>query len=127
LRPAEKDAKPAATSFEQVAASRVERIVAGPDGTFAVGYGNGMIGLWNLEDGSRLSADQLHGRVVHLDMEGGNLYAATDLGDFLVLNLQVFYRDYCDLVREVWADIPIVWSQGRALSATSAGHRCDAG
>jgi WD40 repeat protein len=127
LRPAEKDAKPAATSFEQVAAARVERIVAGPDGTFAVGYGNGMIGLWNLEDGSRLSADQLHGRVVHLDMEGGNLYVATDLGDFLVLNLQVFYRDYCDLVREVWADIPIVWSQGRALSATSAGHRCDAG
>jgi hypothetical protein len=125
LTAVEEEAPEAATSFERVAASRVETITAGPKGTIAVGYANGTMGLWNVLDGSRLTAANLHGRIVHLDVEDGHLYAATDLGDSLTLSLEAFYRDYCDLLQQVWSKTPVVWQQGRALESEVGKHRCN--
>jgi len=111
--------------FERTPSARPARIVTGPVGTVAVGYANGVVGLWSRRDGSRVAAAQLHGAVVHLLLGGDRLYAATDLGDHLVWDLGVFHRDYCDLLREVWREVPIVWQVGRAqVQPPPPGHRC---
>ncbi|HEY3449803.1 MAG TPA: protein kinase, partial [Myxococcales bacterium] len=64
--------------FEDVPASAVERLVSGPMGTLAAGYANGMVGVWDAANGTRLHVEQLHGPVAHLTLAGQTLYAATE-------------------------------------------------
>ena len=115
----------AARSFEQVPASPVLRIVPGPADTLFVGYGNGLLGMWSQRDGTQLDRTMLHGPIVHLRVEGQKLYAATELGRFLVRDLSVFFVDHCTLLREVWDRVPVLWQQGQALEQPPpARHRC---
>jgi len=115
-------------SFEAVPAAAPTRIVGGPAGTIAVGYANGLVGLWNLGDGTRLASERLHGSVAYLKVSGERLYAASDLGQHLSWDLSTFGRDYCTLMHEVWSSVPVVWSAGRATAKGQGGtHRCKAG
>ena len=101
------------------------RILAGPLNTVVVGYANGLVGLWDTRDGKRLAHARLHGPVVHLQLEDQMLFAATDLGHHLQWDLSVFSRDYCTLLREVWHEVPVVWSSGRPVAAPPPiKHRC---
>jgi len=83
--------------------------------TLIVGFANGVVGIWDLNDGSRLVHTRLYGAVVHLLIENNELYVATDLGRYLVWDLKVFYRDYCQLLRKVWKQVAVVWKDGRAV------------
>ena len=106
-------------------ASAVVRLREGPAGSLVVGFANGLFGIWSLETGARLHEVQLHGSVVHLVLHDQRLYAASELGQYAVLDLEVFYRDYCTLLREVWSTVPVVWAQGRPRRrAPPAHHRC---
>ena len=40
------------------------------------------------------------------------LYAASDLGDYLIWDLQHFYDDYCSLMRSVWDDVDVALESG---------------
>ncbi len=112
-------------SFEAVPYSPPERIVAGPTNTIVVGYADGTLGLWNLNDGTRLAYSRLHGRVQHILIEKGRLYAATDLGSHVVWDLSTFDQPYCQLLRQVWQRVPVIWSSGRAMvRPPMAGHQC---
>jgi len=114
-----------AVSFEQVPSSRVERILAGPMNTIIVGYASGVLGMWDQGSGSRLASAHLHGPVVHLLLEAGQLYAATELGGDLRWELGPLHRDYCQLMREIWRRVPIVWSSGHAQRAAAPSqHPC---
>src|SRR4030095_9846597 len=98
---------------------------AGPRGTVIVGYSGGVVGMWALADGKRLGQALLHGPVVHLLLEDQQLYAATELGQHLTWDLGVFYRDYCSLMREIWSEVPVVWSNGRPVAAAApTDHVC---
>ncbi len=113
-------------AFEQVPSSPPVRILAGPMGTLIIGYANGLVGIWNQSDGTRLAHAQLHGPVVHLLLENGKLYAATELGGHLVWDLSAFYRDYCELLREVWQQVPVIWYEGHPTARPPpADHRCN--
>jgi hypothetical protein len=112
-------------TFEDVPSSPVVGLLAGPMSTLVVGYANGLLGIWNLANGSRLYAARLHGPVRHLRRVGGRLYAATELGDHLVVDLRVFDRSYCDLLREVWSRVAVVWRGGLpSMQSRPALHRC---
>ena len=114
-----------ALSFRQTPSSPPSRILAGPSHTLVVGYANGLVGLWDDRDGTRLAAARLHGQVVHASIGAGHLYVATDLGDAVSWDLGVFYSDYCELLRELWAQVPVIWSEGRAQRAPPPErHRC---
>jgi hypothetical protein len=90
-----------------------------------LGFASGVVGLWSLENGQRLEHGRIHGPVIHLVLKGTRLYAATGLGDHLVWDLGLFYETYCAVLREVWAEVPIVWENGLpALRAAPAAHRC---
>jgi WD40 repeat protein len=115
-------------SFEQTPSSPVVRLVEGPMQTLIAGYANGLIGIWNLDNGSRLYQIRLHGAVHHLLLEDRHLYAATDLGQHAVLDLGVLHVGYCDLLGEVWRRIPVVWEGGLpVLRPPPEGHRCRSG
>ena len=115
----------ARVAFTDVPASRVERLLLGPMDTLIAGYGDGLLGIWDLRTGARLDEARLHGPVVHLLLEGKRLYAASELGGRLVWDLSVLHAPYCDLLHQVWRRVPVVWGEGRAIyREPPAGHRC---
>ena len=106
-------------------ASPVVALAAGPRGTLIAGYANGQLGIWNLQDGKRLDNARLHGPVIHLLVKDQKLYAATELGDHLVQDLSPLYSAHCDLLKEVWRKVPVVWTGGAAVKqAPRKDHRC---
>jgi len=112
-------------TFEGVPDSAVVSLAEGPTATLFAGFANGMLGLWDIHDGTLLDQAQLHGPVEHLLQRDGRLYAASELGDVLVLDLGAFRADYCDLLRDVWEVVPVVWQEGHPAYATHpADHAC---
>lgn len=125
LRQLAGDDEQSSRAFDRVPASAVERIIEGPDGVVVAGFANGEVGMWSLDSGGRLALGRLHGRVVHLGIAGGFLYAASDLGHALRWDLDVLVDDYCAVLREVWSRVPGVWSDGRVvIEPPPADHPC---
>ena len=111
--------------FQGRPASAVERILAGPDETLIAGFSNGFTGVWSLDSGALLDQTQLRGPAVHLVLDSDRLLAGSELGDLQVLELGVLGSPYCELMREVWADVPTIWAGGRAIGqAPGADHIC---
>jgi len=117
--------EPRQLTFERVPSSEVLRIAYGPKKTVIAGYANGLVAIWDGTDGTLLRRSQLHGPVVHLRLVDERLYAATELGQHLVWNLSALYSDYCELLRQVWQQVPVVWRGGRAeLASPPSKHIC---
>jgi len=106
------DVAPAEFTFEDVPSSPVVSLQEGPEGTLIAGFANGLFGLWSLQNGKQLDHARMHGPVVHLLFRDGRLYAASQLGQHRVLDLRVFRLDYCKLMSDVWAEVPVVWHGG---------------
>ena len=112
-------------TFEDVPASKVVRLLAGPKGTLVAGFANGQLGIWSLDNGARLRRSRLHGAVRHIALAGGKLLAATELGDHLSLDLSTFDLAYCDLMQRVWKEVPVMWENGLPIKrAPLPGHQC---
>ena len=122
LKPGKPNLKP---SLEDVPSSPVERILPGPMNTLIIGYADGALGIWSIEDGARLHHTRLHGPVVHLLLKNKKLYAASELGDYRVLDLGFLYQDYCEILNEVWEDVKVVW-EGRKpkIQDPPRNHKC---
>jgi WD40 repeat protein len=111
--------------FANTPPSPVVRLLAGPMETVVAGYAGGDVGIWNLEDGSRLDVMRLHGAAIHLAIDGPRLIAASELGDHGVLDLGIYLGSHCELLAEVWDQVPVVWAAGRArLAPPPAQHPC---
>jgi WD40 repeat protein/serine/threonine protein kinase len=105
-------------SLEEVPPSAVTTLIAGPlPDTLLAGYANGVVGLWNLRTGVLLEQAHLHGAVRHLQLEQpeARVFAATELGEHLVWDLGILRQPYCELLRGVWARVPVVWQDGTAV------------
>jgi WD40 repeat protein/serine/threonine protein kinase len=112
-------------TLEEVPSSPVTRILDGPKGTLILGFANGVVGIWDRADGKRLKHARIHGPLVHLLLQGRKLYAATALGQHLVWDLGVFFDSRCQLLREVWGRVPVVWEGGHpTLRPPPPGHPC---
>lgn len=112
-------------TFEQVPASAPVRMLTGPMNTLIVGYANGVVGIWNVDDGAQLARARLHGPTAHLLLEDKRLYAASTLGERLAWDLSPFYVEHCELVRQVWDQLPVVWRMGKPERRDPPdSHRC---
>ncbi len=100
-------------TFRDVPSRPVVRLLPGRGRTVVAGFGNGIVGLWDLSDGTRLWHQRLYGAAVHLTVRGGVLFAATDLADHLSWDLGSLSADYCTLLRSVWRRAPVVWRLGQ--------------
>jgi len=97
----------------------------GPGGTVAAGFEDGFVGLWSLERGALLHSLQLHGPAVHLRFSGDRLHAASELGDHGRIDLGDLSRDYCDVLDEVWGEVPTLWAEGRIrVTPRPPDHLC---
>jgi len=113
--------------YVDVPAYAPRRIAPGPDGTVAIGFTSGFLGIWDTASGTLLQQRELHGAVRHLRSLGDRVAAASELGDVEVVDLGILSRDYCDLLGEVWAEVPTVWEGGRAeVQPPPAEHECSA-
>jgi WD40 repeat protein/serine/threonine protein kinase len=106
------EAPSGARALEDVPASQVLRLLPGPPGTLVAGHADGQLGLWSLRSGARIEHARLHGPVVHLLLRNNLLHAASDLGQHLSLDLSVFAAPRCNLLRQVWRAVPVVWEAG---------------
>ncbi len=103
------------TLAEETFPNAVSLMIPGPEGTVVVGYDSGTVGLWSVDNGIRHYWTELYGPVTELSLADGRLYAASEIGDSLTLDLGEFYAEYCDVMRGMWDETP---SDGQA------GHRC---
>jgi WD40 repeat protein/serine/threonine protein kinase len=111
--------------FQDTPGSAVRRLVAGPNGTLVAGFANGNFGVWGTSSGARLAEGQIHGSVSHLAIHDQVLIVAGDLGAIATMDLSLLAADYCDLLREVWSRVPVIWSShGALMRAPGASHPC---
>lgn len=94
--------------------ARVEVLMPGPGDTLVAGFSNGLVGVWDLRHGACVFTTLLHGRVTFLEGSGGLVHAVSELGDHDVLDLTVLRQPYCEVLRDVWSRVPVVWERGRA-------------
>ena len=93
-----------------------------------VGFANGMVGTWSLTDGALLERAWLHGAVTRLVADGDRVFAVSELGDHRALDHRAVRQPYCQLLREVWARVPVLWERGVAVQrAPPASHACAMG
>ncbi|RLB45482.1 MAG: hypothetical protein DRI90_28405 [Deltaproteobacteria bacterium] len=112
-------------AFDQGHSGPVTQMLEGPGGTVVVGYESGDVGLWQRSSGKRLASARLHGSISHLRLVAARLYAATDLGQHLTWDLSDLIRDQCELLGQVWTQVPVVWRDGRVQRAEpDRSHRC---
>jgi WD40 repeat protein len=112
-------------ALEQTFTGRVTSLAPGPASTIAAGYSSGAVGLWSLKQGARLLHARLNGPVVRLRHAQGRLRAVTAVGHALTWDLSLFDAPYCELLREIWAEVPVVWTAGAAVrQPPPPGHRC---
>jgi WD40 repeat protein len=112
-------------TLQPLPARQVERLLSGPAKTLVAGFADGTLGLWDTRSGLLLARDRLRGPVVHLRRRGAMVYAATDLGQYLVWDLGPLERPLCELLRAIWAEVPVRCPGGRcARAAPPAGHLC---
>ncbi|MFH0899990.1 MAG: WD40 repeat domain-containing protein, partial [Pseudomonadota bacterium] len=115
-------------TFKGAPSCAVTRLIAGPAGTLVGGYANGTVIMWTLADGAALESAKLHGPIRHLFYAGDKLLAASEVGQYLVWDSSAFRQSYCELLRQVWRSIPVVWENGLAVSRrTIPEHSCAAG
>lgn len=115
-------------AFDGVPSSPVVRLLPGPMNTLIAGYVSGQVGLWSLENGGLLEHGRLQGPVSHLVLVKGKLYAASELGRHLFMDLGIFHTSYCDLMREIWSRVPVVWLGGEPVRRPKPKeHRCARG
>ncbi len=126
LVPTRKGGPRPAFAFDSTPSSPVVRLTEGPAGTLVAGFANGVVGIWDLSNGSLLKQSRLHGSVEYLVMKEDRLVAATDLGDSIDLDLSLFNTPACDLLASVWRQVPVVWEGGLPVRrGPPASHRCN--
>jgi WD40 repeat protein/tRNA A-37 threonylcarbamoyl transferase component Bud32 len=125
LLPLEATAGTSTIALQETPTSAVTAMAPGSGPTLAVGFADGSVGLWNPATGRRLQRFQLHGPVRQLAFDGGHLRALTELGDHASLDLSLLERGYCDLMVEVWKQVPVAWEGSQAeLREPPEEHRC---
>jgi WD40 repeat protein len=117
--------RPPTSDFQQTPPSPVRQVIADSGDLLIAGYQSGLIGIWNADTGRRLDAVRLHGAIDALWIDKQQLYATSELGQVVRIDLSDLVRPYCDVLREVWSAIPITWVQGRAVrSPVVVPKRC---
>jgi WD40 repeat protein/serine/threonine protein kinase len=114
-----------ALRYVDVPAHAPRRIVPGPQGTVAIGFVDGFLGIWDTQTGTLLQHAELHGAVEFLQRQEDRFVAATELGDVERIDLSILSRDYCELMGEVWGAVPTDWEGGRpVVQEPPVGHPC---
>jgi WD40 repeat protein len=110
--------------FEGTPASRVVRLEAGPMGVVIAGFADGSLGMWDLKSGMELASARVHGPASLIEASDKRISFASELGAYGGV-ITSFAPDYCNLLRSVWQEVPVVWQSGGLIAAPPPeGHPC---
>ena len=93
----------------------------------AASFVDGTVAVWDGGSGELLLKGELAGPVIHLlwdTRSGGVLYAATDQGHYRLLYLESYGRPWCELLREVWRDVPYRQTKKQLVWSSPPDHPC---
>jgi WD40 repeat protein len=111
--------------FDDVPSAAVTALGRGPGDLILAGYASGFVGVWQSSTGTLLVDQALHGSVIGLVFSGDQVVALSELGSWVALDLSDLIVDYCEVVREVWGEVPTLWRDGRPLAAPPPeSHPC---
>jgi hypothetical protein len=112
-------------TFDGAPSAKVTALARGPSETIVAGFDDGVVAVFGGETGRKLHEIHLEGPIAALVADGPRVLAISELGATAMIDLSVLESDYCSLLRDVWAAIPVVWSRGGAVSRPPPdGHRC---
>ena len=116
-----------AVSFERAPSSPVTHLGPGPEGTLVAGFANGFVGVWDTTSGALLEETWLHGAARRALVLDGRLVAMSELGDVWTDD-RLFRTERCELLREIWDAVPVVWERGLPLERPPpTDHPCAGG
>ena len=68
---------------------------------------------------------QLHGPIQDARITDAGILAFSQLGQKGVLNIRAFTQARCELLREIWAQVPVIWQEGQIVrQAPPTNHPC---
>ncbi len=102
-------------------------LVAGPGKILLGNHPSGFVGVWDVETGKGAEHFKISGRPQDWFFDGDIYIVTTTTGDSIAIDLSVYTRPYCDLMREVWDEVPIIWENGKTvLAEPPEDHPCNA-
>lgn len=111
--------------FDHQIRSPITHLRPVPGNLLAVGHRNGLVVLLGRSDGREVDRLRLHGAIRSLAVTRSHVVLLSDLGDHRAIDLTPFRQSRCDLLRDVWRRVPVVWRSGRAVrQAPPADHAC---
>ncbi len=84
------------------------------DALMALSFEDGTVGLWSIESGHFLWSHRLRGIAENIWVRSNVLYTVTEVGDTMTQDISDFTRDRCELLGDVWREMPASWEDGRA-------------
>ena len=116
---------PQPISADKTRRTPVASLAAAPTGALAIGYASRIVAVVDPATGAALHGARLHGNVERLRVHALVVYASTDLGDATSIDLADASRPYCDALREVWRDVPVVLESERLVRREPpSSHAC---
>jgi hypothetical protein len=114
-----------ASQFDSTPPATVSLLRSAAAGTVVAGFIDGSVGLWDPTSGRKHLHRYAFGQVIDALTTDLGVVAITDLGDHTSLDLSVLQLPYCALMRQVWAEAPLVWQDGVLhVRAGAPGHPC---
>ena len=91
----------------------------------AIGFSDGMVGIWSRRTGQRIVSTRLHGAIHDIEFTDKDLIVLSELGDVLRWDVSALNAPGCDVLRSMWADVSVVWRDGQAqIQAPPKAHAC---
>jgi WD40 repeat protein len=107
----------------RVGVGEVSDLAAGPANTLAATYWNETV-VWDLRDGSNIFTAILHGATQDLAFVDGTLHIVTQLGGYRSADFSALAKSYCDTLRDIWREVPVVWENAPVPRAPPRDHPC---
>ena len=125
LRTTKKNGLEATLRLQQTPSSPASKIEQGPAGTIAIGFTDGVFGVWSRDTGQRIISTRLHGAITDIDFTEKDLIALSELGDVLKWDVKVLSAHQCDVLKGMWKDVAVVWKDGEPrVEPPISSHRC---
>ena len=115
VRPLAAEEAGTARMMRDAPSGQVNAFALGPANSLVAGYSSGAVVVWDMASGAKLLDAKIAGPVWPLLVRGTRVYGVTAIGEHVMLDLAEFLEPRCELMRQVWADVPFTWSEGRAV------------
>ena len=99
--------------LQQTPSSPAKHILDAPAEMVAIGFADGVIGLWSRSSGQKVVSARLHGPIQDMAISGDYLLALSALGDVLKWDLKALKSPACEVLKDIWSSVPVVWSHGQ--------------